>query len=107
MLVSHAHHPVAFLQLRSFIQYYDRPGVTQAGQDEPLQRGQSQACPSSSACIGRGVACPAASASTTSIPRLGEQRVIYANGASCDLACANTCTSSGNSSHLILIGHEA
>ena len=40
MLAGHAHRPVAFLQLRGLIQHHDRPRVTQAGQDEPLQRGQ-------------------------------------------------------------------
>ena len=40
MLASHAHRPVAFLQLRGLIQHHDRPRVTHPGQDEPLQRGQ-------------------------------------------------------------------
>jgi hypothetical protein len=39
-LAGHAQRPVAFLQLRGLIQHHDRPRITQADKDEPLQRGQ-------------------------------------------------------------------
>jgi hypothetical protein len=78
------------------IQHHDRPAVTQAGQDEPVRRGQravqSQACLAGSACIRHGVACPGTSASCQhdpAIPGSVSSAPTYANAASRGLACAN------------------
>ena len=62
---------------------------------------QPQRCPASSACIRRGVACPACSASCQHdlrSPGSASSAPTYANAASRDLACANTPASSANSS---------
>src|SRR5512135_3071566 len=64
---------------------------------------QSQACSASSACIRRGVACPAASASCQHdlrSPGSASSALMYPNAVNRDLACANTPASSANSSRL-------
>ena len=62
---------------------------------------QSQACSASSACIRRGVACPATSASCQHdlrSPRSASSALMYANAVKRDLACANTGASRPRSS---------
>ena len=62
---------------------------------------QSQACSASSACIRRGVACPARSASCQHdrrSPGSASSAPTYAKAVSRDLACANTGASSARSS---------
>ena len=62
---------------------------------------QSHAYSASSACIRRGVACPASSASCQHdlrSPRSDSSAPMYANAVSRDLACANTGASTPRSS---------
>ncbi len=62
---------------------------------------QSQACPASSACIRRGVTCPARSASCQHdlrSPGSASSAPMHAKAASRDLACANTGASKPRSS---------
>jgi hypothetical protein len=49
MLPAHPNRRVALLQLRGLVQHHDRLRISQVREDEPLQRGQSQACSASSA----------------------------------------------------------
>ena len=69
---------------------------------------QSQAYSASSACIRRGVACPASSASCQHdlrSPRSDSSAPMYANAVSRDLACANTGASTARSSPSSLPSH--